>query len=39
MVAEYSWYALYGMVDLLVLTAVCWVSIRYEQGRGGRMRS
>ena len=30
MVAEYLWY---GLAGLLVFAAVCWVNIRYEQGR------
>ena len=33
MIADYGWYALYGVLGLLVFAAVCWVSIRYEQGR------
>ena len=32
-IANHGWYALYGMMGLLVIAAVYWVSIRYEQGR------
>ena len=33
MFAEYLEYALYGLAGLLIFAVVCYVCIRYEQGR------